>query len=140
MSLQHREFVSRLRDAERLRLYVESWLSTYESLDASLKEVQMTAQRLELEAKDAMDKAAQAKDERDADCHETVVAWLDTEVAGHAWAQVESELSRVQCALATSEGGWLKAEFELDFVRKALAVAKEACRKAEEENGRLMDE
>ena len=38
MSLQHCEFITRLRDAERLRLYVESGLSAQENLDASLKE------------------------------------------------------------------------------------------------------
>ena len=53
---------------------------------------------------------------------------------------MESELSQVQCALATSEGGQLKAESELDSVRQALAVGKETCRKAEEENSRLTDE
>ena len=57
MSLQHREFVRLLRDVERLRLYVQSRLSAQESLDASLKEVQMTAQHWELEAKEATDKA-----------------------------------------------------------------------------------
>ena len=88
MSLQHREFVTRLRDAERLQLYVESELSTQESSDASLKEVQMVAHRLGLEAKEATDKA-----ERDAAHHETEVARLETEAAGHARAQVESELS-----------------------------------------------
>ena len=62
MSLQHREFITRLRDTERLRLYVESRLSTQESLDASLKEVQMTAHHLGLEAKEATDKAAWAEE------------------------------------------------------------------------------
>ena len=68
------------------------------------------------------------------------MARLDTEAAANVRAQVDSELSRVQFALATSEGGWLKAESELDYVRQALAAAKEACRKAEEENSRLTDE
>ena len=66
MSLQHREFVNWIRDAERLQLYVQSRLSTQESLDASLKEVQMTAQSLELEAKEAANKASRAEAERDA--------------------------------------------------------------------------
>ena len=66
MSLQHREFVNWLRDAERLQLYVQSRLSTQESLDASLKEVQMTAQCQELEAKEAANKEARAEAERDA--------------------------------------------------------------------------
>ena len=61
MSLQHREFVNRLRDAKRLRLYVQSGLSTQESLDASLKEVQLTAQCWELEAKEAADRATRVE-------------------------------------------------------------------------------
>ena len=140
MSLQHREFINRLRDVERLRLYVQSGLSTQESLDASLKDVQMIVQRLELEAKEAADKEAWAEEERDAARHETAMARLEIEAVGNARAPVESELSRVQCALTTSEGGWLKAESELEFLQQALAAAKEACRKAEEENGRLTDE
>ena len=69
----------------------------------------MTAQRLELEVKKAVDKASRAEAERDAAHHETTVEQLETEAAGRARPQVESELSRVQCALATLEGGWLKA-------------------------------
>ena len=65
MSLQHCEFVNRLRDAKRLRLYVQSGLSTHESLDASLKEVQLTSQRWELEAKETANRAARAEAERD---------------------------------------------------------------------------
>ena len=59
---------------------------------------------------------------------------------GSALAQVELELSRVQSALTTSEGGRLKAESELGSVQQALVASKEACRKVEEEYGRLMDE
>ena len=68
------------------------------------------------------------------------MAQLETEVAGSARAQVELELSRVQCALTTADGGRLKAESKLDSTRQALAAAKEACRRAEEENIRLTDE
>ena len=53
---------------------------------------------------------------------------------------MEYELTRVQCALTTSEGGRLKAESELDSVQQALVAEKEACWKAEEENGHLTDE
>ena len=131
MSLQHREFVNQLMDAERLRLYVQSGFSEHESLDASLKEVQLTAQHWELEAKESADRAAWAEAERDAARHETVMARLETEAMANAWAQVELELSRVQCALTTTDGGRLKAESELDFTRHALAAMKEACRRAE---------
>ena len=86
MSLQHREFINRLRDVERLRLYVESGLSTWESLDASLKETQLTIWRLELEAKEASNMAAQAKTKRDAVWHEVAMARLEIEAARSARA------------------------------------------------------
>ena len=66
MSLQHREFITQLRDAERLRLYVESKLSARESLDASLKEAQLTIRRLKLEAKEAVNRTTRAKTKKDA--------------------------------------------------------------------------
>ena len=69
-----------------------------------------------------------------------MMARLNTEAAGNAQAQVKLELSRVQCALTTTDGGRLKAESELDSARQALAAAKEACWRAEEENSRLTDE
>ena len=66
MALQHHEFQLRLRDAKKLRLYVQSWLSNQESLNASLKEAQLNARGWELEVKEAVDKAARAEAERDA--------------------------------------------------------------------------
>ena len=68
------------------------------------------------------------------------MARLETEAAGSAWAQVEYELTRVQCTLTTSESGRLKAESELDSIQQALVAAKEACWKVEEETGHLTDE
>ena len=53
---------------------------------------------------------------------------------------MESELARVQHALAVEENARLKAESECGVAQEALAVAVEACRKAEEENNRLADE
>ena len=116
MSLQYREFITRLRDAERLRLYVESGLSARESLDASLKEAQLTIRRLELEVKEAADKAARAETKRDAARHKVAMVRLEIEAMGSARAQVELELSRVQSALTTSEGCRLKKESKLGFV------------------------
>ena len=69
MALQHHEFHLQLRDAEKLRLYVHPGLSDQESLDASLKEAQSSAMCWELEARDAVDKVARAKVERDAARH-----------------------------------------------------------------------
>ena len=64
-------------------------------MDASLKEVQLTTQHLELEAKEAVDREARVEPERDVARHETVMARLETEAEGNARAQVELELSRV---------------------------------------------
>ena len=100
----------------------------------------MTIRRLELEANEAADRAAWAETERDAARHEVAMAWLEIEATGSARVQVELELSRVQSALTTSEGGQLKSESELGFVQQALVAAKEAYRRVEEENGRLTDE
>ena len=47
---------------------------------------------------------------------------------------------RVQSAPTISEGCQLKAESELGFIQQALVVAKEACRRVEEESGRLTEE
>ena len=53
---------------------------------------------------------------------------------------MESELARVQRALAVVKNACLKAESERGVAQEALTVAGEACRKAEEENSRLADE
>ena len=74
-----------------------------------------------------MDRAARAEAERDAARHEPMMAWLETDVAKSARAQMESELARVQRALAASVGVRLKAESELYYVQQALAAAREAC-------------
>ena len=129
-----------MRDVERLRLYVEFGLSARESLDASLKEAQLTIRCLELEAKEAADRAARAETERDATRHEVTMARLEIEAAGSARAQVELDLSWVQSALTTLECGRMKSESELGFIQQALVAAKEACQRVEEENGRLTDE
>ena len=59
---------------------------------------------------------ARAEAERDATRHEASMAHMDADVAGSAKAKVESELAKVQ---------------------NALAVAKEARRKAEDKASRL---
>ena len=55
------------------------------------------------------------------------MARLETDAAGSARAQMESELDYVQQALTASEGVRLKVESELDSVQQALATAREAC-------------
>ena len=53
---------------------------------------------------------------------------------------MESELTRVQCAVAVAEGARMKAESEREAAQKALSLAREVCTKAEEENSSLKDE
>ena len=68
------------------------------------------------------------------------MAQLETDVASNARAQMESKLTRVQCAFTTLEGARQKAESPLDSVQQALVAAKEVYRKAKEEIFRLTDE
>ena len=100
----------------------------------------MTIRYLELEAKEAADRAARAETERDVARHEVAMARLEIEATGSTRAQVELELSRVQSDLTTSEGGRLKTESELGSGQQALVAFKEACWRVEKESGRLTDE
>ena len=65
---------------------------------------------------------------------------LATEGTVNTQAQIESELARVQRALALAEEARRKAEFEHGAAMEALVAAGEACKKVEEENGHLADE
>ena len=100
MALQHHEFELRPRDAERLRLYVQSGMVEREMQSASLKEAELACHRLELEVKESAERAAQAEGERDTTRHEAAMAKLETKGAVNAWAHMESELALVQRALA----------------------------------------
>ena len=68
------------------------------------------------------------------------MANLEIEGAVNARAQIESELGRVQRALAVAESAFLRAESERGVAQEALSMAGEGCTKAEEENIRLTDE
>ena len=107
---------------------------------ASLKEAELACRRLELEAKESVERAAQAEAERDVAHHEATMAKLEIEGAVNTQAQVDYELTRVQRTLAVAESARLKAESEREVAQKAVSLAREACTKAEEENNRLTDE
>ena len=100
----------------------------------------MACRRLELEAKEFAKRAARAEAERNAACHKAAMAKLATEGAVNTRAQIESELARVQRALALAEDARQRAESEHGPTREVLALAGEACKKVEEENDRLADE
>ena len=106
-------------------------MAEWETQSASLKEVELTCRRLELETKESAEKAARAEAERDAVHHEAAMAKLQIEGVVNTRAQVESELARVRCALAVVENARLKAKSEHGVAQEALAIAGEACKKAE---------
>ena len=136
MALQHHKFELRLRDAERLWLYVQSGMAEREKQSASLKEVELVVHRLELKAKESTERVARTEAKRDTARHEAAMAKLQIEGAVNTRAQVESELARVQRALTVAENVRLRAESEHGVAQEAMVVAGEACRKVEEENRR----
>ena len=140
MALQHHEFELRLRDAERLRLYVQAGMAEREMQSVSLKQAELACRCLELEAKESAERAARAKVERDAARHEVAMAKLTTERALNTRVQVESELAWVQHALGLAEEAPRKAEFDRGAAQEVLAAMGEACKKAEEENNQLAEE
>ena len=79
MALQHHEFELRLRDAEQLRLYVQSRMVEQEMQSASLKEAELVCRRLELEDKESAERAARAEAERDTARYEASMAKLEIE-------------------------------------------------------------
>ena len=56
MALQHHEFELRLRDVERLRLFVQTGMAEREIQSASLKKAELACQRLELEARESAER------------------------------------------------------------------------------------
>ena len=66
-------------------------------------EAKSKSRRLELEAREAVERATRAEAERDAARHEVAMARLEIYALGSARAQMKSELARVQRALAASE-------------------------------------
>ena len=141
MALQHHKFKLRLRDAERLRLYVQSGMAKRETQSASLKEAKVMCRRLELEAKESAERAARAEAERDAASHEAVMAKLQIEGAVNTRAQVEFELARVQRALAVAENARMKAEYDHGVAQEALAAAGKPVRRQKKRTtvGRMRD-
>ena len=97
---------------ERIRLYTQSTFSDHRALSASLAEAESRSQRWEKEAKEGFEKVARAKAERDVAHHEALMARMDADAAGSARAKVESELARIQNALAVSEEARWKTEDE----------------------------
>ena len=81
MALQYHEFELRLRDAERLRLFVQAGMAEREMQSASLKQAEQACCRLELEARESTERVSQAEAKRDTARHEAAMAKLMTEGA-----------------------------------------------------------
>ena len=119
MALQHHEFELRLRDAERLRLFVQAGMAEREMQCASLKKSELACRCLELEARESAERASWAEAERDTARHEAAMAKLATEGAINTRAQIESELARVQSALVLVEEACRRAKFEQGAAQEA---------------------
>ena len=61
MALQHHEFELRLRDVERLQLFVQEGMAEREMQSASLKKAELACRRLELEAREYAERATRAE-------------------------------------------------------------------------------
>ena len=110
MAHQHREFQSRLDDAEKLRLYAQSTVSKHQALYASLAKAKSKSKHWELEAKVSRGKIAQMEKERDKAKQKAKVACLVAIVEGEARARAKEDLARVQKALAAAKEGRHKVE------------------------------
>ena len=97
---------------ERLWLYAQSTVADHSVLSASLAEAESSSRRWENEAKESVEKVAQAEVERDASRHKASMARMDADAVGSVRANVESELARVQNALAVVEEARRMAEDE----------------------------
>ena len=103
MARQHREFQSRLDDAEKLRLYAPSAVSKNQALDASLAKVESKSKHWKQEAKAGAEKIEREEKERDEAKPKAKVARLTAVAAGDAKARAEDDLTRARDALATAE-------------------------------------
>ena len=115
MVCQHREFLSRLDDDERLRLYSQSVVSKHQALDVSLVKAESKVKYWKQEAQVGAEKIEWGEKERDKAKQKVKVARLVAMAAGEAKARAEDDLARMRDALAAVEedGRGLEAEVTL---------------------------
>ena len=118
MARHHREFQSRLDEAEKLRLYAQSIVSKHQALDASLAKEKPKSKHWERAAKAGAENIEWAEKEMDEVRHEAKVTRLTVVAASDAKARVEDELTRVLDALAAAEED--KHRLEAEFVHLAV--------------------
>ena len=76
-------------------MYAQSGFSDKKALSASLMEAESKSRWLEVEAREAVERATRAEAERDAARHKVAMARVEINAAGNAQAQMESELAQV---------------------------------------------
>ena len=118
--LEHGTLASRVQaPAKGQRLYVQLGMAEREMQSTSLKEAQLACRRLELEAKESVERAARAKAKRDVARHEATMAKLEIEGAVNTRAHVESELISVQRAFVVAESARPRVESERGAAQEA---------------------
>ena len=131
MPRQHREFQSRLDEAERLRLYTQSSVSKHQALGSSLAKAESKLQHWKQEAKAGAENIERAEKEKDEAKQEAKVALLAAMAVGEANARAKDELTRARDALAAAEEDGRKLEAEvarLLIERMSLLLELEASR------------
>ena len=116
MSRQHREFESRLHDAEKLWLYAQSAVSKHQALDASLAKAKSRAKHWERKAKAGGEKIVRMEKEREEVKQVDKVVRLAASATGNARARAKEDLTRVQEASAAAEEGRHKGEAETPYL------------------------
>ena len=103
MARHHREFQSRLDDAEKLRLYAQSAISKHQALDASLAKAESMSKHWKREAKGDTEKIEREEKERGEAKQEAKVTRLAVVAAAEAKAREEDGLTRARDALEAVE-------------------------------------
>ena len=114
MTCQQRELHHRQEDAEKLRLYAQSAAFMHKALEDGLVKARSKAKYWERKAKECIERATGAKNERDEAKEEAQVAHLAAVAVGDVKARVESDLAKVQESLVATEEARRKAEAEID--------------------------
>ena len=121
MARQHREFWSRLDDAEKLRLYAQSSVSHHQTLTASRDEVEASSERWEKEARDRAASVIRAEKERHEAKQEARAAQMIATAAGDTKVRVEVVLTKALNSLEAAKKGRSRSEVEITHLEVEFA-------------------
>ena len=113
MVRQHREFQSRMDDAEKLRLYTQSAFSKHQAVDASLAKAKSKSKHWKREAEAGAEKIEWVEKERDEAKQEAKVAILTAAAVGDTNARVEDDLIQARDTLVVVEEDERRLEAEV---------------------------